>query len=92
MWGPNEFTCRGTLKDWDVSQELAKISVPCLVTVGKYDEVTPKVADDMHRRIAGSKLVVFENSSHSAPWEEKDKYISILRQFLEDIGRANGQQ
>ena len=85
MWGPNEFTCRGTLRDCDISNELEKIHVPCLITVGKYDEVTPKVAEDMHRRIKGSKLVVFETSSHSAPWEEKDKYLSTLRQFLDDV-------
>ena len=82
MWGPNEFTCRGTLRDWDVSKELEKIRVPCLITVGKYDEVAPKVAEDMHHRIAGSELVVFENSSHSAPWEERDRYIRTLRRFL----------
>jgi proline iminopeptidase len=84
MWGPNEFTCRGTLKDWDVSQELAKISVPCLITVGKYGEITPKVAEDMHHRIRGSKLVVFENSAHAALWEERDRYISVLHQFLKE--------
>src|SRR5437016_8910285 len=38
MNGPNEFTIIGTIKDWDVTDQLPRIKVPTLVTVGRYDE------------------------------------------------------
>lgn len=87
MNGPNEFTIIGTLKDWDVTDQLYKIKVPCLITVGRYDEVTPKVAESMHQRIKGSKLVIFENSSHVAMWEEREKFIEVVRRFLEEVDK-----
>ena len=52
------------------------------MTVGKYDEVTPTVAGSIHRGIRGSKLVVFEDSSHLAMWEERARYIEVVRDFL----------
>ena len=59
MNGPNEFTIIGTIKDWDVTDQLPTIRIPALVTVGRYDEVTPRVAESIHRGIQGSKLVRF---------------------------------
>lgn len=82
MNGPNEFTIIGTLKDWDITARLPEIKVPTLVTVGRYDEVTPKVAETIHRGIEGSKLVLFENSAHLAMWEEQEKYLQTVREFI----------
>ena len=36
--GPSEFTVIGSLKTWDVREELHKIKVPTLVINGEYDE------------------------------------------------------
>lgn len=83
MNGPNEFTIIGTIKDWDVTDRLPKIRLPTLITVGKYDEVTPKVAESIHRGIPGSRLVRFEKSSHLAMWEERERYIEVVRDFLD---------
>jgi len=82
MNGPNEFTIIGNLKDWDVTARLPEIKVPTLVTVGKYDEVTPKIAETIHKKISGSKLVLFENSSHLAMWEEQESYLRTVREFI----------
>jgi len=85
MNGPNEFTIIGTIKDWDVTDLLPRIKVPTLVTVGRYDEVTPRVAASIHRGIRGSKLVRFEKSAHLAMWEERSHYIEVLRDFLDHV-------
>jgi len=85
MNGPNEFTIIGTIKDWDVTDQLPTIHVPTLVTVGRYDEVTPRVAESIHRGIQGSKLVRFEKSAHLAMWEERSHYIEVLRDFLDHV-------
>lgn len=82
MNGPNEFTIIGNLRDWDITSRLPEIKVPTLITVGRYDEVTPKVAETIHKGIAGSKLVLFENSSHLAMWEEQESYLKTVREFI----------
>jgi len=82
MNGPNEFTIIGNLRDWDISARLPEIKVPTLVTVGRYDEVTPKVAETIHKGIAGSKLVIFENSAHLTMWDEKESYLKTVKDFV----------
>ena len=85
MNGPNEFTIVGNIRYWDVTDQLHKIRVPTLVTGGKYDEVSPKVARGIHRGIKRSKLVIFANSSHLPMWEEREKFIMVARKFLNSI-------
>lgn len=82
MNGPNEFTITGNLRDWDITARLPEIHIPTLVTVGRYDEVTPKVAETIHRGIPGSELVLFENSAHVAMLEERERYLSAVREFI----------
>ena len=85
MNGPNEFTITGRIRDWDVTDQLPRIRLPTLVTVGRYDEVTPRVAEAIHRGIHGSRLVRFEKSSHLAMWEERALYVARVRDFLEGL-------
>ena len=71
------------LEGWDVTDRLSEIRLPCLVTVGKFDPITPKCARVIHRGINGSKLVIFEKCSHTALWEDRAHYIAVLRDFLD---------
>lgn len=82
MNGPNEFTIIGNLRGWDITARLPEIKVPTLVTVGRYDEVTPNVAETIHKGIPGSELIIFENSSHLAMWEEQESYLRVVREFV----------
>ncbi len=86
MNGPNEFTIIGGIRYWNVTNQLHEIRLPTLVTCGRYDEVSPKVARSIHNGIKGSKLLVFQNSSHLAMWEEREEYIAALRKFLDSVG------
>ena len=83
MNGPNEFTIIGTIRDYDATDRLREIRVPTLVTAGRYDEVTPVVARSIHEHIAGSELALFEESSHTAFWEERTRYFAVVRDFLD---------
>lgn len=85
VWGPNEFVCSGISRHWDITEELHRIRVPCLITCGKYDEITPKVAREIQERIKGSSLVVFQKSAHLTMWEERHKYIQTLRKFIDGV-------
>ncbi|MCI4352160.1 MAG: proline iminopeptidase-family hydrolase [Thermoplasmata archaeon] len=87
MNGPNEFTISGTIRDINIVPDLPKIRVPTLVTGGRYDEVTPAVAEQIETGIAGSRRVTFENSSHMPFWEEREKFIAVVAAFLQDVDR-----
>jgi proline iminopeptidase len=85
MNGPNEFTIIGNIRYWDVTHLLHKIHVPTLVTGGRYDEVSPREARSIHRGIKRSKLVTFQNSSHLPMWEEREKFITVVRKHLDKV-------
>lgn len=89
MNGPNEFTIIGSMKYWDVTNRLHTIKVPTYVTGGRFDEVSTKVAESIHRGIKGSKRSTFEKSSHTPFWEEREKYMRTIAGFLDKINRPN---
>ena len=85
MNGPNEFMVIGNLKDWDRTDRLREITVPTVITVGRYDELTPACAETLLEGIPGSKMVVFEESAHVAYLEETEKYLKVVAGFLADV-------
>jgi proline-specific peptidase len=88
MQGPNEFVITGTLKDWDITGRLGEIDVPSLITAGRHDEFTPRQADALHRGIAGSELVTFEESSHMQFAEEPQRFREVVSAFLDRVEAA----
>ena len=82
MNGPNEFTIIGNIRYWDVTDRLRTITTPTLVLGGRYDEVSPLVAKEIHRRIRGSELTIFPKSSHLAFWEERGAFMNRVLKFL----------
>lgn len=73
------------LEGWDVTDRLPEIRLPCLVTAGEFDERSPKCARAIHHGIHGSKLVIFKNCSHTAMWEDRVRFIEVMRDFLDDV-------
>ncbi len=87
MWGPNEFYMTGNLKGYDRSGRLGEIKVPTLYSCGRVDEAAPATVEWYHSLTPGSEFVVYENSAHMPYWEEIDRYIGVVRDFL---ARAEG--
>jgi pimeloyl-ACP methyl ester carboxylesterase len=87
MWGPNEFTVTGTLKDWDVIGRLGEIEVPALITSGRFDECTPALVEPLRSGIRGAEWVLFEESSHTSLLEETERYLQVVGEFLDRIER-----
>ena len=82
MWGPSEFTCTGRLRDWDVFDRLGEIRVPTLVMGGRYDEIRLDHLQDIHERIRGSELLIFQNSSHTPFHDERELFMDKVNEFL----------
>ena len=45
----------------------------------------PLINDVLHKGIAGSEWVLFEQSSHMAHVEERALYVSTVRAFIEGV-------
>jgi proline iminopeptidase len=83
-WGPNEFSPLGNLKDFDWIDQLSDISVPTLITSGVNDLCTPLVAKTMFDRIPNARWELFAHSRHMAFAEEREKYLPLLRDWLNE--------
>ena len=76
---------RALLSRPDATALLSQIDVPALIGVGRQDEWSPvALHTDMARRIAGSTLVIFEDSGHMAPVEVPAQVSRALREWLEE--------
>jgi len=82
-WGPNEFTPMGTLKDFDVTEELAGIDVPALIISGGNDLCTPYIAKTMYDRIPGARWELFRTCRHMCFAEDTGRYKALLKEWME---------
>ncbi|SRR5579871_1510240 len=82
MWGPSEFFITGNLLHYDCTAYLGKITVPTLLTCGRYDEATPTTTAWYQSLLPGSELAVFEQSAHMPHLEEAEQYLQTVDRFL----------
>ena len=67
----------------DYTAALPKFTFPTLVLNGRYDmNVAPLTAYRMAKAIPNAKLVIFEQSGHLPSYEEPEKYVQVLNDFL----------
>lgn len=81
-WGPNEFTPLGTLKDYDVIDQLGDIKEPALIINGGNDLCTPYVAKFMYDRITNSEWELFRTCRHMCFVEDNDHYVEVLKKWM----------
>ena len=83
MWGEHgEFVIDGNLKSIEYTDRLASIKVPTLILVGDHDEADPSLAQAMHEKIAGSKIVVFPKAGHMTFVDDNGMFIQTVDDFL----------
>jgi pimeloyl-ACP methyl ester carboxylesterase len=83
MWGEHgEFVIDGNLKSVEYVDRLATIHVPTLIVVGDHDECEPSLSNEMHGKIAGSKLVVLPDSGHMNFVDQPDMWQKAVVGFL----------
>lgn len=85
MNGPSEFHVVGSLKDWDITDELHRISVPTLLISGEHDEATPFIVKQIHDRIPGALWELFPESSHLPHIEEPARFKRVALAFLDSL-------
>ncbi|KAI0375708.1 prolyl aminopeptidase-2 [Pilatotrama ljubarskyi] len=82
MNGPSEFHIIGSLKNWTIEDEAHKINVPTLLLNGAYDEASDSTVKPLFKAIPKIKWYTFAESSHMPHWEEREKYMSLVSEFL----------
>jgi ABC-type branched-subunit amino acid transport system permease subunit/pimeloyl-ACP methyl ester carboxylesterase len=71
---------------WNVEAELGSIRCPTLVLCGRHDTQCPlRWSELIHEGVAGSELVVFEDSNHFPFEEEPERFRHTVAAFLEEI-------
>ncbi len=86
MWGPSEFTQTGNLAGADLTPVLPGLRVPSLWVAGDQDEVSPARLADFAEQASGRAEVV-EGGSHCLHLEQPERYLALVRGFLESVGR-----
>lgn len=74
------------IKRWGRSTpaDLSKITQPTLIANGDHDRMVPSaLSEDMHRRIAGSQLVIYPNSGHGGIFQYHDEFTATAIEFLD---------
>jgi pimeloyl-ACP methyl ester carboxylesterase len=67
----------------EVEDKLASVPQPVLVLAGRGDRTcVVEGAKAMTKGLRQAELVVFENSGHMTYVEENEKYLSVVRKFL----------
>lgn len=69
--------------DLDLTPRIADFKFPVLVINGRYDmNVAPLTAWQIAHAIPGAKVVFFEESGHLPSYEEPERYMKVLEDFL----------
>jgi proline iminopeptidase len=83
MWGEHgEFVIDGNLRSVEYTDRLPAIKVPTLVLVGDHDECDPSLAQAMHEKITGSKIVIFPKTGHMTFVDQPGLFVKTVDEFL----------
>ncbi len=90
MWGSDgEFVIDGNLKSVEYTDRLPSIHIPTLMIAGDQDECDPSLSQEMHAKIAGSKIVILPKSGHMTFVDQPELFIQSVDAFLHaDKARA----
>jgi len=76
-------TLNADLAKYDMWPLLPSFTMPTLVLTGRYDiNVAPSTAWKIHNAIPGSRWEVFERSGHLPYFEEPEKFVQVVEDFL----------
>ncbi|WAT18087.1 proline iminopeptidase-family hydrolase [Aurantiacibacter sp. MUD11] len=89
MWGPSEFSARGSLVNYDATPLLARIDGSrTLFMVGQYDEARIDDVQDFVTLTPGAELAVVPGGSHAFFGERPAITEAILRSWLARMDAA----
>jgi len=85
MQGPNEFVVTGTFKDWDRWDDIKNITVPTLLSVGRFDTMSVADIKRMGTLIPNARVSICEKGSHCSMYDDQEFYFEDLVRFIKDV-------
>ena len=82
MIGANEFSVTGSLRSWDMDDQLSRISVPTLVLHGEFDEASDEVVRASRELIPDVEYRKIPGASHTPHLENPELTIATIAEFL----------
>ena len=80
--------CCHAIPKIDLTARLVQIRCPSLIMVGKDDPGTPvAMAEDIHRALPGSELVVLPSAAHLSNLEQPDAFNHALGKFVDQANK-----
>lgn len=66
-----------------VPSDLSGVTQPTLIANGDHDRMVPSaLSADLHRRIAGSELIIYPDSGHGAVFQHHEQFAPVVVEFL----------
>ena len=63
--------------------DLRVMTQPTLIANGDHDRMVPSaLSHDLHRRIAGSELIIYPNSGHGGVFQYWEEFAPVAADFL----------
>jgi len=85
MWGMEEYSATGILKDYDRTIDLDKVKIPTLYIAGEYDAARPNTVRYYQSITPNSKLVIIKNSGHMTMQDNSKENIEAIKAFIDQI-------
>lgn len=85
MWGPSEFSCKGSLRDIDYFPRLRDIAAPALLICGEYDMATPETMAQAQAMMKNARLSVLPGAGHVPYYDANDAYRTAVSSFLSTL-------
>jgi len=69
--------------EFDTLDKTTLIDIPCLILVGKEDDMTPvKYSEFFHKKIKNSELVIIDNAGHLVMIEQSKKLNEAIENYI----------
>lgn len=85
MWGPSEFSVKGTLRSYDATRVLRRLKVPTLYTVGEFDAANPATIKRLAGITPGARVEVIPDAAHFTTWDNPEATLRVIREFLRGV-------
>ncbi len=85
MQGPSEFGISGRLVNWDIKNQLNKITVPTLMIGAKHDTMDPKAMEEQSKMVKNGSYLYCPNGSHLSMWDDQKVFMEGVIKWIKEV-------
>jgi proline iminopeptidase len=85
MQGPSEFGVGGKLVNWNIKDQLPRITVPTLTIGATHDTMDPNHMEWMSTQVKHGRFLLCPNGSHLSMWDDQENFFPGVIQFIRDV-------